>query len=168
MRGIKKAAETGYYSNNAKALGLMALELQEQKESAVVAILFRDSDGTRSAANNDWQVKYDSMVQGFHSAQCGTGVPMLAKPKSEAWLLAACKDNPYQHCHLLEEESGNDDSINSLKDQLAEKIGGTHSSRTLNEWIQGIDYDYVTVANQMPSFNAFYQRFIEVLNNCRS
>lgn len=168
MRGFKKAPETGYYSSNAKTLGLMALELQKQKECPVVAILFRDSDGTRSAANNDWQVKYDSMVQGFHSAHCETGVPMLAKPKSEAWLLAACKDNPYQHCHLLEEESGNDDSVNSLKDQLAAKIGGTHSSQTLVNWIQSIDYNYVTIAEQMPSFNAFYQRFIEVLHNCRN
>lgn len=168
MRGVKKSPETGYYYNNAKALGLMASELQKDKECPVIAILFRDSDGTRSASNNDWQVKYNSMVQGFCSAHCETGIPMLAKPKSEAWLLAACKDNPYQHCHLLEEESGNDDSVNSLKDQLAAKIGCAPSSQTLLNWIKDINYDYETVAKQMPSFNAFYQRFIELLHTYRN
>ena len=108
MRGAKKAPETNFYFNNAKSLGLIALELQEKEKCPVIAILFRDSDGTRSTASNDWKTKYDSMVLGFDESGCNTGVPMLAKPKSEAWLLAACKNDPYQHCHLLENESGNE------------------------------------------------------------
>jgi len=165
MRGAKKSSETNFYFNNAKSLGLIALELQEKEQCPVIAILFRDSDGTRSTANNDWQKKYDSMVFGFEQSGCKTGVPMLAKPKSEAWLLAACKDEPYQHCHLLENESGNDDSPNSLKTQLGSKIGA-HSSQELINWITSIEYDYTTVSEQMPSFNAFYQRLLTVLDEC--
>jgi hypothetical protein len=165
MRGAKKAPETNFYFNNAKSLGLIALELQEKEKCPVIAILFRDSDGTRSTASNDWKTKYDSMVLGFDESGCNTGVPMLAKPKSEAWLLAACKNDPYQHCHLLENESGNDNSTNSLKNQLSERIGA-HSSQALINWITNIKYDYTTVSKQMPSFTAFYQRFLTVLDEC--
>lgn len=165
MRGAKKLPETNYYFNNARSLGMLALDLQKEKDCPVIAILFRDSDGTRSASNNDWKVKNDSIISGFTSSGCQTGVPMLAKPKSEAWLLAACKDNPYTHCHLLEEESGNDNGINALKDQLSARIGG-HSAQELNDWIMSITYDYATVASQMPSFNSFYQRFLSVLDDC--
>lgn len=165
MRGAKKAPETNFYFNNAKSLGIIALELQEKEKCPVIAILFRDSDGTRSTANNDWKIKYDSMAFGFETSGCKTGVPMLAKPKSEAWLLAACKDEPYQHCHLLENESGNDGSTNPLKNQLSARIGG-HSSQDLINWITSTKYDYTTVSEQMPSFNTFYERFLTVLDEC--
>jgi len=43
------------------------------------------------------------------------GVAMIPKPKSEAWLLCALKNKPYESCEKLEDRSGNDDSPNSLK-----------------------------------------------------
>lgn len=166
MRGIKKEPETNYYYNNARALGQLALELKQSEKSPVIAILFRDSDGTRSTNNNDWQVKYDSILDGFNSVKFHTGVPMLAKPKSEAWLLAACKENPYQYCGKLEDESGNDNSPNPLKEQLSNRIGCEVSSQNLIQWFLGCNYQYEIVAEQMPSFNAFYEKFCEAIQTC--
>lgn len=49
-----------------------------------------------------WTDKLESMKNGFKEADCILGVPMIPKPKSEAWLLCACKENAYQHCAALE------------------------------------------------------------------
>lgn len=167
LRSNKSIAETALFYKNAKALASIAIELTESLKQPVIAILFRDSDGTNSSNNSDWNDKFNSIIEGFKSVEgFDTGVPMLAKPKSEAWLLAACKDQPYQNCATLEDLAGNDDSPNSLKSQLESSLKKPHNSKNLVDWMNTIQFDYKTVAKQMPSFKAFYESFIFSINTC--
>ncbi len=55
----------------------------------VIAVLFRDSDGTASSGRGLWEDKRKSIEDGFGEAGFDYGVPMIPKPKSEAWLLCA-------------------------------------------------------------------------------
>jgi hypothetical protein len=128
----------------------------------VVAILFRDSDGTASAGRGLWAEKRQSMLDGFAQEGFLRGVPMIPKPKSEAWLLCALRANPYQGCESLEDRSGNDDSPNSLKRELKEIMG---EELPVTEILCGliedgkIDVDRIA----MPSFGAFRSRLEEVI-----
>lgn len=159
LRGKKKPKETRYYFENARALAVLAKAKSEQLGQPVVAVLFRDADGTASAGRGEWQDKLDSMRNGFASEAFEYGVPMLPKPKSEAWLLCAVKDNPYQHCAALEDGSGNDNSLNPLKAQLADALNGESSTEQLNERVLDGRIDVIQI--DMPSFNVFRVRLSE-------
>jgi hypothetical protein len=78
---------------------------------------------------------------------------MLAKPKSEAWLLCALRPtNKYQSCAALEDESGNDASPNSLKAQLAHALGVP--AATTEALLDAIDADRIDALQiDMPSLN---------------
>lgn len=45
---------------------------------------------------------------------------MIAKPKSEVWLL--CLANDYQNDQTYENGPDNDNALNSLKNQLTDKV----------------------------------------------
>ena len=60
QRGKKQAVETGLYFSNAQQLGLMAKQLAADQGEAVMAVLFRDADGTNSAPAQMWQSKCGS------------------------------------------------------------------------------------------------------------
>ena len=100
----------------------MAKKKQQQRNSPVIAVLFRDSDGTRAYARGDWQHKIDSVLAGFSVADFDHGISMIPKLKSEAWLLCVLR-NGYQHCEKLESESGNENSPSNLKAQLEPTLG---------------------------------------------
>jgi hypothetical protein len=85
----------------------------------VGAVLFRDNDGTVASLRSLWQDKLRSINAGFAAEDFHLGVPMVPKPKSEAWLLCAAQENQYQNCARFEELSGNDASPNSAKKELA-------------------------------------------------
>ena len=135
LPGVKAEKDTGFFRKNAQALGSMAKEMEVRREYPVVAVLFRDSDGSNSSTRSLWDKKFDSIVLGFQQAGFDRGVPMVPKPKSEAWLLCALKENPYQHCASLEDESGNDASPNSLKKQLND-VDNHAPIDELTEWIR--------------------------------
>lgn len=138
LPGKKRGKETGYYFYNARALAQHASALAAEIDDYVIAVLFRDADGTASAGRGEWQTKYDSMLQGFEVENFAYGVTMVPKPKSEAWLLCAMKaKSPYQHCAALEQASGNDDSPNSLKSQLNVALQGKTSSEEPRRRCQG-------------------------------
>lgn len=162
LRGKKRPAETKYFFANARALAIAAKEKEKEVECKVIAVLFRDSDGTASAGRGLWQDKWDSMINGFEKEDYGFGVPMIPKPKSEAWLLCAVKDNPYQACDNLENKSGNDKSPNSLKKQLAEALNGNSSTTELNEMLNNKQIDVHRI--YMPSFRKFKDRLDLVVN----
>ena len=122
LPGRRRPKETQYFERNARALAAAAKALEQEKDDSVVAVLFRDSDGTHSSSRGLWKDKQESISRGFKIENFGNGVPMVPKPKSEAWLLCALKANPYQHCIGLENESGNDRSPNSLKKQLQDAL----------------------------------------------
>jgi hypothetical protein len=148
--------ETGYFYLNALILGDRAAELAaEHRDPAVIAVLFRDSDGTRSAEASLWQDKVKSIRDGFqHSAIGESGVAMVPKPKSESWMLCVLRDD-YQHCARLEELSGNDNAENSAKRQLDEVLGGDASTSTQLYHLGQRGLDTTSLAEQMPSYETF-------------
>jgi len=114
-----------FHKRNAQALAFLAFKLSSEQGVAPVAVVFfRDCDGTRSTPPSRHGELYDSIngpKGGFQVAGLRSGVPMIPKPKSEAWLLCALKEHPYQHCHDLETLSGNDASPNSVKKHFWER-----------------------------------------------
>ena len=154
FRGKKRPPETKYYFENARALAAAAKAKAEVVSDRVIAVLFRDADGTASAGRGNWTDKRESMIQGFQAEEFEFGVPMVPKPKSEAWLLCATKTNPYQHCAALEDESGNDKAGRvPLKDQLSASLNGDSGTENLNGLVNDRQIDVVQI--DMPSFNVF-------------
>ena len=156
LPGVKTGKETAFYHDNARALGQLARAQQDKDNAPCLAFLFRDADGTHSADRQHWQHKWDSILSGFAAANHAYGVPMLPKPKSEAWLLCALS-NGYQGCGALEGISGNDDSPHAAKKRLAAALGVTPNRQVLCDLC-----DPSMKANavdpfriDMPSFNAF-------------
>jgi hypothetical protein len=152
--GKKRDQETGYFYINAWMLGDIAFEIEASLGDESIAILFRDCDGTRSTMAGLWEAKWESMIDGFKRSGFTKGIPMLPKPKSEAWLICAAKNHPYQGCEALEDISGNDDSPNSAKKTLEEAFGGHRSATEICEWLEANPFD-INRAESMPSFNAF-------------
>ena len=158
-KGKKQRSETRYFYNNARALALLAGEMAQ---ADVVAVLFRDGDGTASSDRGEWHDKVQSVLDGFAAERMLTGVPMIPKPKSEAWLLCALRDG-YRDCGWLEDESGNDASPNSLKQQIKQHLGEPATRELLNGKIDDnrLDLDRIT---DMPSLTMFKCRLDEVLD----
>ncbi|MDB5385611.1 MAG: hypothetical protein JWM11_1257 [Planctomycetaceae bacterium] len=161
--GKKRAKETRYFFNNARALALFAKNKQSLLGDKVVAILFRDADGTATTERGEWETKWQSMLDGFHEEGFEHGVPMIPKPKSEAWLLCALKTPPYQNCSALESRSGNDRSPNGLKMELESLIGLHPGRRNLCQILEdrSIDVDRI----DMPKFMEFRNRLEFVINS---
>ena len=161
LPGVKQPKETRYFFNNARVLAQIAKEKQAAIGDDVVAILFRDSDGTASAGRGLWEDKRRSISHGFGEESFAKGVPMIPKPKSEAWVLCGLTGNPNHGGSPLEERSGNDNSPNSLKEELERFVGVPPSRELLCDKARDrrIDYQKMT----LPSFNAFANRLIEVI-----
>ena len=105
------------------------------------------------------------MRSGFRSVDCELGVPMVPKPKSEAWLLCALKRSPYQGCADLEDLSGNDDSPRSPKKLLAEAVGSSVVPVPAEEqvdWVRTGRVDPFRI--QMPSFDQFKTDLLEAVS----
>jgi len=105
------------------------------------------------------------MLNGFEAEEILNGVPMIPKPKSEAWVLCALR-NLYENCQPLENESGNDDSPNSLKKQLEQHLGKPATRELLNDEIDQGNLDISKILD-MPSLTAFKERLDEVLDSLR-
>ena len=150
--GKKKEKETGYFYKNALGLSQVAKEkVNEGKD--VIAILFRDADGTGTSPSDMYDKKIKSIENAFEN-QAINGVAMIPNPKSEAWLICALKEQEYQHCKVLENRSGNDDSPNSLKKELKTILESKEIEyNDINEMIKNgaIDIDLI----DMPSFIYF-------------
>jgi len=152
--------ETAYFFKTAQALAYLAQSKSKELKDDVVAVLFRDADGTASAERGEWDDKRKSMLDGFDEEGFDKGVPMIPKPKSEAWLICAWKKHPYRGCEALEERSGNDNSPNNLKDELEELLDEEVTPDSLREKVgESFDIDRI----KMPSFKAFRERLEEVI-----
>jgi hypothetical protein len=156
--GVRTKKETRYFFNSARILAKIAREL---KNDDVIAVLFRDSDGTASAGRGLWADKHASMLDGFAEEGFANGVPMLPKPKSEAWLLCALNARPYQNCDKLEERSGNDAAPNSLKNELAGQLDRQVTSEYLCSLVLAGEVDVDRI--KMPSFAVFRNRLESLL-----
>lgn len=164
VRGKKKGAEMGYFYANAMTLGRMAINMANEVGEAVVAVFFRDTDGTRSSHAGLWADKWQSVCEGFKAAEFEHGVPMLPKPKSEAWLLCVAGANPGGSCAHLEDLSGNDASPHSAKSQLDAALGHHHSGDELADWLVNQPVDAVRLET-MPSFQAFHQALTDAVRH---
>lgn len=162
LRGIKRGKDMVFYTRNAQILGLLAKEVARQENGPVIAVLFRDGDGNHSSTVAEWREKFDSIARGFKLVEFETGVPMMPRPKSEAWLLCALKNMP--DCSDLENAPGNDDSPHSLKSQLAELIGHEPSAEEQAEWVKSgrINPDDI----HMDSFNEFRKELGKAVKKC--
>lgn len=163
LTGKKRGQETAYYVKNALAFGLIALEIENEEGDIGPAVFFRDTDGTHSTPGADWLNKCGSILQGFLLAGNPRGVPMLPKPTSEAWLLCAAQEHPYQNCLQFEELPGNQASPNHPK-KILDKAFGTHKNAAeLYEWLTDNPLD-LDRTSSMPSFCRFRERLNEVLD----
>jgi hypothetical protein len=165
MKGKKQESETRYFYKNARALALIARQKAQEigDDIPLILVLFRDADGTASADRGVWEDKIRSILTGFEAEQILTGVPMIPNPKSEAWVLCALR-NKYQYCAKIEDESGNDDSPNPLKQQLEDCLGEPGTRILLNHKIDTGEIDIDRI-NDMPSLTAFKNRLNEVLDS---
>lgn len=160
--GKKREKETTYFYKNAIVLSRIAKTVcQEKEDNDVIAILFRDSDGTNSSPNTLWDKKVASIKDAFE-VESIKGVPMVPKPKSEAWLICALKEDGYQNCVPLESRSGNDNSPRALKKELKEILDEKKLEyNDINELIQD---DSICIEKiRMPSYQYFFERLNELL-----
>ena len=163
-RGKKTPQETRYYYNNARALAKISKEYGNQESVDVMAVLFRDADGTASSGRGEWQDKHDGMIAGFAAEGFEYGVPMIPKPKSEAWIICALCYN-YQNCDKLEQRSGNDASPHALKKELASFLGSPPPKAFFDILMESIEQGRLNVRLiSMPSMLAFKARCDEVLD----
>lgn len=153
LPGVKFGKHNLYFTRNAQVLGLMAKDDALNSGQPAIAVLFRDSDGTQSVGSTQWQQKFDSIKRGFEIVEFPCGVPMVPRPKSEAWLLCGLNAVPHADCAQLEEASGNDNSRNSLKHRLTEALGHVPGAREQASWVETGRIDPFQI--DMPSFNAF-------------
>lgn len=152
LPGVRYGKHNTFFTRNAQVLGLMAKNDGDESGQPTAAVLFRDGDGTNSIPATQWREKFDSIKRGFELVDYQCGVPMVPRPKSEAWLLCALKAQPYARCAQLEEASGNDASPNSLKDQL-ETLTGPAGADQQAQWVRDGAVDVQRI--DMPSFDLF-------------
>lgn len=157
LPGKKRPVETGYFFKNARGLARLAKDRTARERCPVGAVLFRDSDGTAASRRSLWHDKVRSIEAGFAAENFDLGVPMVPKPKSEAWLLCAVQSLQYHNCARFEDLSGNDSSPNSAKMELERALtarGWTYEALCAMVAAGRIDPQQV----RMPSFDHFRTR----------
>lgn len=154
-RGKKTEHETREFYSAARAVAHVA---QNVKVQPSLAVLFHDSDSNKWP---DYNTKRLSMEHGFQAQGFENGVPFVAQPKSEAWLLCALK-NGYQNCTALEARSGNDYSPKSLKGELEEFLGEPATREKLNDLVDEGKVDLAQITD-MKSMTDFQESMKEVL-----
>ena len=85
------------------------------------------------------------------------------KPKSEAWLICAVKDIPYQNCHQLEDRTGNNDGELPLKEELSDILEGQDSVIDINQMLKDKRIDIERI--DMLSFIVFRDVLDSVVKN---
>jgi len=156
-----------FHRKGAYLFGKYSKEIGRVRNSPVIAVFFRDGDGTRSTPLTEWQSKFKSVVSGFEASEFPAGVPMIPRPKSEAWMLCGLfkHENPACDCAWLEEESGNDGSPKSLKGQLGAHLSGADSAEEQAYLVKNGRIDPEQI--DLPSFEAFKTALDAAFVNCR-
>lgn len=159
----KRHADDIHFFRQARVLGYLAQQRAKEANCEVAAVLFRDADLHRSHKVGLWEEKAKSMQDGFAIVSYELGVPMVANPTSEAWLLCGLQPNPYHNCKALESEvSASDKSEKWGKKLVSDAI----ADRELEDKSFGelVSEGYVdTHRINMPSFNAFRDRLVDVV-----
>lgn len=153
LPGPRRAKETQYFQRSARALARLAARWEVNKSEDVVAILFHDNDDRQATPAGLWKARKDAVDDGFREEGFTRGVAMIPRPTSEAWLLCALKNRPYEQCDALEERSGSPNSKRPLKKELGEVLGTKPTRELLCELVTAGKIDSDRIA--MPSFAAF-------------
>jgi len=159
----KNGQETQLFYKNAMGLSRIAkLKSIEKKDTDAVVVLFRDSDGTNTSDPKEHDNKIKAIEFAFKQEEV-SGIAMVPRPKSEAWLICALKDKPYENCKKLEGRSGNDDSPHNLKDELSEILKSKNKTYyNINDMIQNNEIDIEKI--DMPSFKYFKNKLENILS----
>jgi hypothetical protein len=154
-RGENATNRNLFFFKSAFLLGKRAKMIATERNSPVMAVYFRDADGTRSTPRSEWNDKFQSMRNGFQTAEFQSGVPMVPRPKSEAWILCGLfkREDARRGCDWLEDEPGNDASPKSLKNQLAKHLGYEPTAEQQAELVSGGQIDPALI--DLPSFRDF-------------
>lgn len=154
-----------YFRKGAFLLGRKAKDIARERKSPVIAIFFRDADGTRTTPRTEWEGKFTSMQSGFKAADFPPGVPMLPRPKSEAWMLCGLLrfEDAARDCNWLEEQSGNDASPNSLKATLARHLKYEPTAEQQAELVSGGRINPELI--DLRSFKAFHDELGRAYDN---
>ncbi len=110
LPGLRRAKETQYFQRSARALARLAAQWGVNMSDDVVAILSHDNDDRQATPASLWKARKDAVQAGFREEGFTRGVAMIPRPTSEAWLLCALKNRPYEQCDALEERSGSPNS----------------------------------------------------------
>lgn len=162
LPGIRYGKGQAFFTRNAQVLGLLAMDEQRASAQPVIAVLFRDADRTAATPRDQWQAKVDSIARGFELVEFRAGVPMVPRPKSEAWLLCGLKPQPCAQCDDLEDAPGNDGSPQALKTRLRALIGQDTGAEEQADWIRSGRIDPRQI--QMPSFKVFREALSRALD----
>ena len=169
--GKRREFETAHFFKEARALARLAKEEAVNDRTPRGVVLFRDADGTRSTERGLYEAKVKSICDGFMSEDFDFGVPMIPKPKSEAWLICALKSDAYQNCGVLEAElSGNDNAPEPAKARLEALLSEKgHEVGDLADLVNSGEIDALHEGmKEMDSFDAFDRRLREVLRSMQS
>lgn len=160
---LRNSQETKYFRNNARALAAIAKDIATAKDDDVVAILFRDSDRTRSTKRTDWQIKWDSMINGFQDEQFPRGVPMIPKSISESWILCSIyrKTEQNRNCDDLEDKTFGSGEKHQLKIELKNVLNAEPNRVLLNEKAASGEIHFQHI--NLKSFEEFKNRLEEVI-----
>ncbi len=155
LRRRTEKSGTQYFRMGAFLLGRHAKGIASERNSPVIAVFFRDADGTCSAPRAEWEAKFTSMIDGFEAAEFVSGVPMVPRPKSEAWMLCGLikREDAGRNCDWLEDEPGNDASPNSLKARFTSHLGHEPSAVEQSDLVSDGQIDPELI--DLPSFTAF-------------
>lgn len=157
-----------YFRKGAYLLGKHAKGISSNRIAPVIAVFFRDADGTRPTPRTEWEGKVTSMRRGFEAAEFSSGVPMVPRPKSEAWMLCGLRkrEDASRDCSGLEDAPGNDASPNSLKKQLADHLRYEPTSDQQAELVSSGQIDPALI--DLPSFTAFREELDRAYINAAS
>jgi len=154
-----------YFRAAADQLGKHAQAVAIERSDSVIAVFFRDSDGTNSAPKTLWEAKFQSMKAGFELAGFRSGVPMVPRPKSEAWMLCGLlkSEDAVKDCNWLEDEPGNDASPKSLKGQLEKHLNCEPTSEVQAELVRTGKIDPALI--DLKSFKEFCESLDQAYSN---
>jgi hypothetical protein len=146
---------TQFFRASAYQLGKHAQAIANERNDGVIAVFFRDSDGTDSAPKTLWEAKFNSILRGFDAAEFSSGVPMVPRPKSEAWMLCGLfkREDATRDCGWLEDEPGNDASPKSLKGRLAKHLNYEPTAEQQAELVRGGEIDPALI--DLESYQSF-------------
>lgn len=171
LPGHEKNKGNNFFVRNAQALAIASKTIaQNAANEPIVAVLYRDSDNTNSTPRTEWREKFDSIVQGFEIQDFRYGIPMVAKPIGEAWMISGFMRHTSKQSLELETESSNPNSLNPIKERLDEilsfayPLDGTGKREKMNRLVNDghVTSDNITASSFMHFLDKIKAALLEI------